>query len=105
MVRVDRRSLVLRTEEVHWIEAERSYIRLHVQSGSHLVRESMDSLGARLDPAQFARIHRSRLVNLAQVREVVRWFGSDYLVRLHDGSELRLSRRYWPALKERLGGR
>ena len=45
-------------------------------------------------PRRFTRIHRSTIVNLDRVKEVRPWFAGDYLVKLHDGAELRLSRRY-----------
>jgi two-component system, LytTR family, response regulator len=46
------------TEEINWIEAADNYVILHTISGSHLMRESMSSLEARLDPEKFLRIHR-----------------------------------------------
>jgi two-component system LytT family response regulator len=88
--------------EIRWIAAERSYARVHLTTASYPLRVSLGRLSERLDPQRFARIHRSTIVNLDHVHEVVRWFGSDYLVRLRDGAELRLSRSYWRGIKERL---
>jgi hypothetical protein len=56
-----------------------------------------------LDPARFARIHRSTLVNLDRVAEIQPWFSGDGMVLLQGGAKLRLSRSYRQALEERLG--
>ncbi|HEU0051730.1 MAG TPA: LytTR family DNA-binding domain-containing protein [Longimicrobium sp.] len=96
------RNVLVDVGEIRWIGAERSYARIHLGTGSYPIRTSLGRLALRLDPDRFARIHRSTIVNLDHVRQVVRWFGSDYLVRLQDGAELRLSRTYWRGLKERL---
>src|SRR5277367_6650342 len=54
--------------DIDWIEAEDYYTRLHVGAASHLLRRSLSSLEAALDPDQFCRIHRSAIVNLRRVR-------------------------------------
>ncbi len=102
LVRANERNVLVNMNDIRWIGAERSYARIHLASVSYSIRISLGRMAERLDPDRFARIHRSTIVNLDHVREVVRWFGSDYLVRLHNGAELRLSRSYWRRLKERL---
>ena len=59
--KVGDRSVVLKTSEIHWIEAEDYYVLLHTARGRHLVRVSMASLEAELDPAVFVRALRNRL--------------------------------------------
>ncbi len=80
--------------EVDWIEAADNYVRLHGPGGVHLVRMTLRELETRLDPAAFARIHRSTLVRLAAIREIEPWVGGDYVARLHGGHELRISRTF-----------
>ena len=84
----------LKTEEVDWIAAEGNYVRLHVGAASHLVRETIQSLEASLDPARFLRIHRSTIVNLDRVREIQPLVHGEYRVVLTDGTKLSLSRGY-----------
>ena len=84
----------LKTEEVDWIQAEGNYVRLHVGRASHLVRETIQSLEASLDPARFMRIHRSTIVNLDRVREIQPLVHGEYRVVLTDGTKLSLSRGY-----------
>ncbi|HEX2187390.1 MAG TPA: LytTR family DNA-binding domain-containing protein [Longimicrobiaceae bacterium] len=103
LVRSDGRILFLRAEEIDWIGAQGNYAELHVGADAYLIRETMGELEARLDPGRFLRVHRSTIVNLDRVRELRPWFGGDYRVMLHDGTELHLSRVYRARAAERLG--
>lgn len=70
-----------------------------------VVDESIVQLEARLDPAQFHRIHRGHLVSLASVAEVASWFGGKMVARLNDAAktELPVARDRVKSLRERLG--
>ena len=94
LVRQGDRHVLVRTDAVQWIEAEDNYVRLHVEGTSHLVRQTMAGLLARLDPARFRRIHRSAIVNLDCIKEFQPWTGGDHLVIMRDGTRLTLSRTY-----------
>ncbi len=61
---VPHRSELLRiaAADVHRIDAERDYVRLHVGDGSHLLLETIGSLEERLDPERFIRVHRSTIL-------------------------------------------
>ncbi len=91
-VRSSGRIYFLRTEEIDWIEAADYYVKLHVGSKSHLMRESMNKLEKQLDPEMFLRVHRSSIVNLDRVKELHAGGGSDHAVVLQDGTRLKLSR-------------
>jgi two-component system LytT family response regulator len=86
--------------EIDWIEARDDYVGIHAGARLYEVRESLAALERRLDPARFARIHRSALVRLDQVRE---WradpAGRDAVVVLRDGTELPVSRRRFAQVK------
>jgi len=96
------RVFFLRTDEIDWIEAAGNYVRLHLGTESHLFRETMNRMEARLDGRRFARIHRSRIVNTERVKELQPWFNGDYVVVLRDGTRLTLSRGY-KKLQQKLG--
>lgn len=102
IVKTGGRLFFLRTDEIDWIEAAGNYVRLHVGKDAHLLRETMNSIEARLDPKHFLRIHRSRIVNMERVKELHPWFNGDYAVILRDGTKLMLSRGYRDKLQERL---
>jgi two-component system LytT family response regulator len=97
------RVFFLRTDEIDWIEAAGNYVRLHLGTESHLFRETMNRMEARLDGRRFARIHRSRIVNTERIKELQPWFNGDYVVILRDGQRLTLSRGYREKLQQRLG--
>jgi len=97
------RIVFLRAEEIDWVEAADNYVRIHSGRESHLIRETLQSLESRLNPEKFLRIHRSTLVNLDRIRELLPIFHGDYLVKLNDGTELTLSRSYREKLLEPLG--
>ena len=97
------RVFFLRTDELDWIEAAGNYVRLHLGEESHLFRETMNRMEARLDPRRFVRIHRSRIVNTERIKELQPWFNGEYVVILRNGTRLPLSRGYRDKLQERLG--
>jgi two-component system LytT family response regulator len=88
------RYLLLRIDEITWIEAAQNYVQLHSRRGTFLVRSTMNDLEAQLDPARFARIHRSTLVNLDRIREIRPSWHGDFDVVLEDDTQLKLSRHY-----------
>jgi two-component system LytT family response regulator len=96
------RVFFLRTDEIDWIEAAGNYVRLHLGEEAHLFRETMNHMEARLDPRRFARIHRSRIVNIERIRELQPWFNGEYVVILRNGTRLTLSRNYRERLQEQL---
>ena len=89
--------------EIEWIDAEGDYVRIHVGKAWHLLRETMKNLDGQLDPSRFVRIHRSTIVNLEKVKELQPFFRGEYVVVLHNGATLKLSRGYRENLEARLG--
>ena len=102
MVKHGDRHLLLKIEEVQWVEAEDNYVRLHVDGTSHLLRQTLARFSERLDPKSFRRIHRSSLVNLDHVVELQPWFSGDHLVIMRDGTKLTLSRTFREQFKDLL---
>jgi two-component system LytT family response regulator len=103
MIRSGGKIFFVKTAEIDWVEAAANYVRLHVARESHVIRETISNLAERLDPAHFARIHRSTIVNLDRVKEMQPWFSGEYIVILRDGTRLKLSRGYRERLEEQLG--
>ncbi|HMJ08257.1 MAG TPA: LytTR family DNA-binding domain-containing protein [Pyrinomonadaceae bacterium] len=88
------RVFFLRSDEIDFIEAAGNYVKLHVGRDSHMIRETMNGIEAKLDPDMFLRIHRSTVVNIDRIKELHPMFSGDYSVMLRDGTELALSRNY-----------
>ena len=92
--------IFIKLNEIDWIGSADNYAELHVGEKSHLLRETMSALAARLDAEKFVRISRSVIVNVQRVKELKRLFHGGYEVMLLDGMTLTLSRRYRDKLKQ-----
>ncbi|MEO1151128.1 MAG: LytTR family DNA-binding domain-containing protein [Pseudomonadota bacterium] len=86
--------IVLNASEVDWIDAAGDYMCVHAGGKTHIIRETMKALEARLDPSIFQRIHRSAIVNVNKVKELHPHSNSEYFLILEGGQELKLSRSY-----------
>jgi two-component system, LytTR family, response regulator len=100
VVRTGSRIQIVLAEDTEWIGAAGDYTELHAHGRSHLLRETMNSLEQKLDPARFLRIHRSRIVQSGCIVELRVIDNREYLVRLTDGSEHRSSRSYARRLEQ-----
>ncbi|HMG73550.1 MAG TPA: LytTR family DNA-binding domain-containing protein [Pyrinomonadaceae bacterium] len=98
------RIFFLNVQEIDWIEAADNYVRLHVGRDSHLLRETMNHLEKRLDPDRFLRVHRSRIINLRQIKELQPLFRGEYDIMLQDGTRLESGRGYRDKLQKLFSG-
>ncbi len=94
---------VVPTEHIDYITASGPYAELHVAGRVLLVREAMQTLEDRLNPAHFFRVHRSAIVRLDLVETLHKAAGGDYEVQLKGGTRLRVSRSRREALERWLG--
>jgi len=102
LVKSNGRILLIRAEEVDWVEAQGDYVCLHVQGKKHLARQKISSLDQQLPSRMFLRIHRSTIVNLDRVKELQPLFYGEYAVILQDGTRLTMSRSFRERAFERL---
>ncbi|HWS90079.1 MAG TPA: response regulator [Pyrinomonadaceae bacterium] len=93
-VKSARDTTLILTEHVDWIGSAGHYLELHVGGETHLIREQLSRLEAKLDPERFVRIHRSAIVNVDRIKSLRPLFNGDHVVVLKDGRELNLSRTY-----------
>lgn len=105
LVRTGGRVHVLDPRAIDWVEAAGDYVTIHAAGKPHLVRDSLRNVEARLAAHGFCRIHRSTLVRLECIRELLAKDNGDHEVVLHDGTVLRSSRNYRDALFSALGER
>ena len=85
--------------EIRWIDAAGDYMCIHAGEQTLVVRATLRDMEQRLDPNRFARIHRSTLVNIGEVRTLKPHLNGEYFLELRGGQTLKLSRSY----KDRLG--
>jgi two-component system LytT family response regulator len=86
-------------QEIEWVEAQGDRVRLSENGQVHIVSESLHSVETRLDPARFARIHRSFIVNLTRVRRVTRQLYGDCELTMGDGTRIPVGRAWRASLK------
>jgi hypothetical protein len=93
-VRKRGREIMVEIADIDWVEASGNYAVLHVGGETLEIRSSLSRLESELDPRRFVRVHKSYLVNVARITEVTPWVSGDWRIRLQDGAEVNLSRRY-----------
>lgn len=96
------RLLIFEAGEIEWIEAAGNYVRVHTDARTYLIRETMDSVQARLGGDRFVRLHRSVLVNLDNIQELVHEGAGEISTVLNSGRRLPTSRSYRERLEAAL---
>lgn len=93
---VPHRSELIRiaTDQIDRIEAERDYMRLHVDTHSYLLHQTISSLEERLDPQQFVRLHRSHIVRRDHIARLRHDGSGVWFAALTDGNEIRIGRTF-----------
>jgi two-component system LytT family response regulator len=94
VVRVNGSVRLVAADQVDWIEAADNYVVLHAGVAQYTVRDTLARLDAELDPDVFVRIHRSTVVRLDRIVELLPSFHGDFVVVLRDGSRLAMSRTF-----------
>jgi DNA-binding LytR/AlgR family response regulator len=104
-VHTARKILVVPVEEILWFAVESRLVYAHVDGRAYMTNFTLRELEERLDPDVFFRAHKSRLVNLRQVKEILRWFGGRFRLVMNDAqaSQVELSRVQARELRARLG--
>jgi two-component system response regulator LytT len=104
-VKVADRFLLIQTDEVVHASVEDDVITVVTNSLSGTSNyRTLDELQARLDPGVFWRVHRSHLVNINKIKEIVPWFSRNFILKMRDakGSEIPVSRSQTKRLREYL---
>ena len=94
---------VVPVKQVDYIVASGPYAELHAGDKRYIIRERMQTLEERLDPAKFFRIHRSAIVRLDLIETLIRNPGGDYAVQLKGGVKLKVSRNRFEELARKMG--
>jgi hypothetical protein len=98
LVRKLRREFLIAAADIEWLQAQGNYVGLHVSGHDYLLRSTLADFLGQLDPAKFARVHRSYVVNLDRIAEIEPLDGGDARLKMKDGSVVPCSRRYRDAL-------
>jgi DNA-binding LytR/AlgR family response regulator len=98
LVRKLRKEFLIAAADIEWLQAQANYVGLHVNGHDYLLRSTLADLVQQLDPARFARVHRSYVVNLDRIAEIEPQEGGEARLKMKDGSFVPCSRRYRDAL-------
>jgi len=104
-IKIEDRFLLVHADEVVHASVEDDQIRVVTNSLSGTSNyRTLDELQTRLDPAVFWRVHRSHLVNINKIKEIVPWFSRNYILKMKDakGTEIPVSRSQTRRLREYL---
>ena len=99
VIRAKGRVIFLNLDEIDWVEAAANYVRLNVGKESYFFRETISRIAERLNPDLFIRIHRSTIVNVRKIKELIPVNSGEYIVILKTGKELSCSRGHRAGLQ------
>jgi two-component system LytT family response regulator len=95
----DNEKVLVPVKEIKWVDAAGDYMCVHTEKDTHVLRITMKKLESLLDEKQFARIHKSTIVNLNHVISIKPLRNNESIVTLNDDIELKVSRNYSPVLQ------
>jgi two-component system LytT family response regulator len=102
LVRESERAFFLSVDDIQRVSAAGNYVEVHARGKVHLIRDTLTSFIAQLNPSEFLRVHRSHVVRVGFISELRPMFHGDYELVLRDGNTLALSRRYKALLPEEI---
>jgi len=94
---------LIKQENIDWIDAAGDLMCIHSEGSTYLMRSTMTALLEKLDPNIFQRIHRSTIVNLAQIEKITPHIKGEYFLHLTCGETLKVSRGYKEVIKSFIG--
>ena len=94
LVEENGRGILLTLNQVDWAEADRNYVKLHLDGHTYTVRATIESIEANVVSGQFLRLNRSSLVRIDFIQELEKWTHGEYQVILRSGQRLMWTRRY-----------
>lgn len=96
----DRDSIkLIKVDSIAWVDAAGDYMCVHADGETHIMRCTMNSLLEELDDTAFKRVHRSTIVNLNCIEEVIPHTKGEYFLQLENGEKIKVSRNYRDTIK------
>ena len=94
---------IIPVHEIHWIEADDDFVKIHTAEGAFLKNKTMNFYEQSLDPTQFVRVHRSYIIHINQITKIEPYQKETHLAILRDGSKIAVSKTGYAKLKALLG--
>lgn len=102
VVKTGKVSEVIKPDNVMWIEAQDYYSVLHLNEKQSWIKMTMKELETSLDPDKFVRVHRSTIININFLKEILKDSPGKYTAVMSDGKKRPISRQGWRDLKKLL---
>jgi two-component system LytT family response regulator len=93
-VKSGNRVILVKVDDIDWVEAADNYVVLHVGNENHMQRSTISAMEEKLPQDKFVRISRSAIVNVDRIKELQPLFHGEYVVILRNGARLTLSRTH-----------
>ncbi len=103
VVKINGKIKIIPVQDVHYLEAADDYVKIITQEGAFLKNKTMSFFEQSLDPQQFARVHRSYMLNVNQVTRIEPYEKENHLAILRTGAKVPVSKTGYPKLKAALG--
>jgi len=96
----DRDSIkLIKLDDIAWVDAAGDYMCVHAGGETHIMRCTMKHLLEELDDAAFKRVHRSTIVNLNCIEQVIPHTKGEYFLQMDNGERIKVSRNYRGAIR------
>jgi DNA-binding LytR/AlgR family response regulator len=93
-IRTDGKIVILKYVDIYYLRAAGNYIEIHVSGQKYLIRDTMSKMQKRLPDSVFVRIHRSVIINIDHISEIMTWYNGELKISLTNGKGLIVSRKY-----------
>jgi two-component system LytT family response regulator len=103
VVKINGKIKIIPVQDIHYLEAADDYVKIITQEGAFLKNKTMSFFEQTLDPQQFARVHRSYILNVNQVTRIEPYEKENHLAILRTGAKVPVSKTGYPRLKTALG--
>uniref|UniRef100_UPI0031DF8DC7 LytR/AlgR family response regulator transcription factor n=1 Tax=Chitinophaga sp. TaxID=1869181 RepID=UPI0031DF8DC7 len=103
VVKINGKIRIIPVQDIHYLEAADDYVKIVTQEGAFLKNKTMAFFEKTLDMQQFARVHRSYIVNVNQVTRIEPYEKENHLAMLKSGAKVPVSKTGYPKLKSALG--
>jgi two-component system LytT family response regulator len=103
VVKINGKIKIIPVQDIHYLEAADDYVKIVTPEGAFLKNKTMQFFEKSLDPQQFARVHRSYMLNINQVTRIEPYEKENHLAILKTGAKVPVSKTGYPRLKAALG--
>lgn len=102
-IKLGNKVVFIENDDIKYIEASGYYAEIHTSSKKHLLRESLSNLMGQLNTISFIRIHRSTIININSIQELINSNYGEIDVKMNDNKLFRISKTYKKEFLHKMG--